>query len=326
MGDPFGVGEVPAEGFAEAFGEAYGLFPAEFGFKLRAVDGVAAVVAGAVFDIGDKAAQGLGGFAGFFCDQIDELLEEFDVLPFVFAADVVFFAYPALLHDKPHGAVVVFHIEPVPDIFAIPIDRKGLSFQHVQHHEGDEFFRELIGAVVVGTIGKGYGEAVGMVVGHDEVVARCLAGRIGRSGVIGGGFGKVARVSEAPVNFVGGDVMKEDRGILCEMALMTGCVFASPGGTGDVQEGKGSHDVGADKGLGAQNGPVHVAFGRKVDHPINLIVRKKALDKGTVADIPLHEDIAGIGTGPVAGLDIGEAFGVARIGEEVQVDDPARKA
>jgi len=283
-------------------------------------------VARAVFDIGDKGAEGLDGFTGFFCDYIDEFLEEFDVLPFVFAADVVGLTYPALLHDTPHGTVVVFYIEPVPDIFAIPIHGKGLSFQHVQHHEGDEFFRELIGAIIVGTIGEGYGEAVGVMIGHYQVVARSLAGRIGRSGIIGSAFGKVARVSQASVDFVGRYVMEKHRAILCRSGAMVGTIAASPCSPGYVEEGKGSHDVGTNKSLGAQNGPVHVAFGRKVDNSINLVVLKKALDKGPVADIPLNKNIAGVGTGAKAGLDIGETFGVARIGEEVQVDDPACKS
>jgi len=165
-----------------------------------------------------------------------------------------------------------------------------------------------------------------MVIGHNEVIASGLAGRIGRARVVGGGFGKVARIPQASVDFVGRYVMKDDRSFLRGTAVVARTVSAGPGGPGYVEQGKGAHDVGTNKGLRSQNRPVYMTLGRKVDNSINLVVLKKALDKGAVADITLNKDIAGVGTGAKAGLDVGEAFGVARIGEEVQVDDPACKA
>ncbi len=184
----------------------------------------------------------------------------------------------------------------------------------------------MIWAVVIGTVSEGYGKAIGVVVGHHQVVAPGLACRIGGTGIVGCVLGKVARVAKAPIDFIGGDMMKEDRSFLRETAVVARTVSAGPGCSGYVEQGKGTHDVGTDKGLRPQNRPVHMTLGRKVDNSINLVVLKKALDKGAVADITLNKDIAGVGTGAKAGLDVGEAFGVARIGEEVQVDDPACKA
>jgi hypothetical protein len=47
---------------------------------------------------------------------------------------------------------VVFHIHPVPDIFAVTVDGEFFSFQDVEDRKGNEFFRELAGAVVVGSV------------------------------------------------------------------------------------------------------------------------------------------------------------------------------
>jgi hypothetical protein len=52
--DPGGVVEVPLDGLAEAGLEGFGGVPAEFGFDLAGVDGVAAVVAGTVLHVGDE--------------------------------------------------------------------------------------------------------------------------------------------------------------------------------------------------------------------------------------------------------------------------------
>ena len=176
MLDPGAVVEVPADGFSEAFVEGDALAPAKFFFDAGAVDGVAAVVAGAVFDVGDERAQAFGIEAGFFRDQLDEAVKEANVFPFVFATDVVGAARGAVLHDGPDCFVVVLDIEPVADVPPVAVDREGLAFEHVEDHEGDELFRELIGPVVIGAVGEGEREPIGMVVSLGEVVACGLAG------------------------------------------------------------------------------------------------------------------------------------------------------
>ena len=51
--NPSLVVEVPLDGFADACIEGLGRFPAEFAVDLGRVDGVAAVVTGAISDIGN---------------------------------------------------------------------------------------------------------------------------------------------------------------------------------------------------------------------------------------------------------------------------------
>ena len=65
---------------------------------------------------------------------------------------------------------MVFYIEPVTDVFAFAIDRKGLTLTDVVDEERDKLLGELVGAVVVRTVGYDCRKAVGVVEGADEVV------------------------------------------------------------------------------------------------------------------------------------------------------------
>jgi len=321
--DPGGVVEVPADGFAEALVEGGALAPAEFGFEAGAVDGVAAVVAGAVFDVGDEVAQARGVETGFFCDELDEAAEEADILPLVFAADVIGAAGLSFSHDRPDCLVVVLDIEPVADVPPIAVDREGLAFEHVEDHEGDEFFGELIGAVVVRAVGEGERQAISVVVGLGEVVARGFAGGIWRARVVRGFFGEVALLSQRAKDLVGAHMVEEH-------IVAQGAVGVFPGITGHIEEGVGAHDVGAHEGFRAEDGAVDVALGGEVDDRVDLVLGKEALDEGAVADVTLDKHIAALGAGffrrlPIARLDVGEVFEVARVGEGVEIDDAPRK-
>ena len=72
------------------------------------------------------------------------------------------------------------------------------------------------GAVIVGAVGNQGGEAVGPVIGPDQVVARGLGGRVRAVGGIRGGFRKrrVLRIKRA-VDLIGGDVEKPELVMLC---------------------------------------------------------------------------------------------------------------
>lgn len=74
---------------------------------------------------------------------------------------------------------MIVHIEPVADVAAIAVDGQRLAIQGVEDHVGNELFRELVRAVVIGAIAGDYGQSIGMVPGSDQVVGRGLAGGIG---------------------------------------------------------------------------------------------------------------------------------------------------
>lgn len=85
----------------------------------------------------------------------------------------------AVLEDGEEGLGVVFDIEPVADVFAGAIDRDGLAAQGLEEDDGNEFFGELAGAVVVRAIGDHDRQAIGVVPGAGEVIGSGLGGGIG---------------------------------------------------------------------------------------------------------------------------------------------------
>ena len=170
-GDPLGIVQIPANRVAQTFVKAYRLLPAELVLELGAVYGVAPVVARAVFDVRDESFELPHGLAGLLGDDVDKPVKEPDVFPLVLAADVVGLSDASVRHDGPHRGVVVGHVEPVANVLAIAVDRQGLVFQHVEDHKRDEFFRKLIGPVVVRAIRDGHRQAVGMAIRLDQEVA-----------------------------------------------------------------------------------------------------------------------------------------------------------
>jgi len=323
MVDPGGVVQVPANGLSEPFVKADALAPAEFGLEARAVDGVAAVVAGAVFDVGDEAAQARDVEAGFFGDELDEPLEEANILPLVFATDVVGAAGLPLAHDGPDRLVVVFDIEPVANVASIAIDRQGLALEHIEDHEGDEFFGELIWAVVVRAVGEGERQAIGVVVGLGEVVARRLAGRIGRTRIVRRRFGEVALLPQRAKDLVRAHVVKEH--ILAHAAC-----GRAPGLPRHIEQCVGTEHIRAHKGFGAKDRTVHMALGGEVHDRVDAVLRKKPLDKGAVADVALDEDVAWHraqtpGALSIPRLDVRKILQIPRIRERIEIDHAARK-
>ena len=72
-------------------------------------------------------------FAQFFANQFNDV----DIPHFIVAADVIDFADTSLLKDEVDGPAMVFNIEPVADIEAVPIDRQWLVMQGIDNHEGN---------------------------------------------------------------------------------------------------------------------------------------------------------------------------------------------
>ena len=148
------MGEVPLDGFANAGFESFGGFPAEFTVDFGGIDRVAAVMAGAVGDIGDL--RGIGRAIGSRREIVEHRTKCVDYLKvgfFIPAADVVGFANLPVLKDATNGGAVVLHIEPIADLLAIAVDGKWFAGEGIVDDQRDEFFREMIGAVIIRAIG-----------------------------------------------------------------------------------------------------------------------------------------------------------------------------
>ncbi len=171
-------------------------FPSQFPLDLGGVDGVAAVMTGAVLHEGLELAAGALGALEVPVHQVAEAIHQGQVGLLVVAAHAVGFSGHARAHHRFQGGAVVLHKQPVADVQAVAVDGNGLALGHAGDGQGDELFRVLAGAVVVGAVGRHSVQAVGVVVGPHQVVAARLAGAVGAVGGVGHGFMELAGVAQ----------------------------------------------------------------------------------------------------------------------------------
>ena len=138
---PVFVVQIPPDSFLNAVFKGRLREPAQLVVDLCGIDGIAAIVAGAVFYVLDE---GLG-----LTESGENGLHHGEIVLLIMPADVVHFAFPTFPDNEVDGAAVVFRIEPVPHVRPVAVDGKGLIFQRMDEHERDEFFRELVRAVII---------------------------------------------------------------------------------------------------------------------------------------------------------------------------------
>ena len=260
--------------------------------------------------VGDEADQAVVRGAGrvhpvqMRADGADDL----QVGALVVAADVVALADPALLQHQPQGAGMVLDIEPVADVVAGAVDRQRLARQTLEDHQRDQLLREMVGAVIVGAVGQHHRQPVGLVPGADQMVARRLAGRIGRVGAVGGGFGEEAVVAQRAEHLVGGDVVEAE-------ALLALRRQGRPIAARRFQQAEGADHVGLDELARPVDGAVDMGLGGQMHHRVGLVAVEEPLQLGGVADVDLLEGVARVALGPRQGGQVG------RVGQLVDVDD-----
>ncbi len=288
VGNPLRVVEIPLHGLADAGLESLRRTPAQFAFDLARIDGVAAVMARAVRDMGDQACVAALGRRPQLVEQGADRAHDVDVGLLVPAADVVGLAWRAARQHLADRAAVVGHVQPVAHVEAIAVHRQRLAGQGIDDHQRNQLLRELPGAVVVRAVGRQHRQAVGVMPGAHEVVAGGLARRVRAVRLVGLGFGK-GRIlrAERAIDLVRADVQEAERG------LHPGLERRAMGACG-LQQRKRALDVGAHEGGQAVDGAVNMAFGREMHDRTRSVLGEQAIDQGTVADVPLHEDMARI--------------------------------
>ena len=262
------VGHVPVDRLLEPLGEVgVGRPPAQLALQLRAVDGVAAVVAGAVGDpveVLGVAAHGLQDHA-----------QHGDVVLLAICADEVGLPHAALREDVPDGRAVVLGVDPVADVLAASVELRLDPVDDVGYLPGDELLHVLVGAVVVGAVGDRGAKPVGAgPCAHEHVGAR-LGRAVRRGRVVGRLLGELRRVVErqVAVDLVGGDV------VVADAVLADG-----------LQQAEGALDVGAEERLGVGDGVVVVALGGVVDD--RVVAGDDAVQQPGVADVA-HDELHG---------------------------------
>lgn len=278
---------VPVDGGLQAPGEV-GVRrpPAELALELRAVDGVAAVVAGAV---GDPVE-----VLGVAAHRLQDHAQDRDVVPLAICADEVGLPHPALGEDVPDGRGVVLGVDPVSDVLAAAVELGADAVDDVRDLPGDELLHVLVGAVVVGAVGDRGAQAVGAGPGAHEHVGGRLGRAVRRGRLIGRLLGELGRVVErqVAVDLVGGDV------VVADAVLADG-----------LQQAESALDVGAQEGLGVGDRVVVVALGGVVHD--GVVARDDAVEQLGIADVA-HDELHAVGGQP------GDVLGVAGVGQLVQ--------
>ena len=260
--------------------------PAELALELSGVDGVAAVVAGAVGDpveVLGVAAHGLQDHA-----------QDRDVVLLAISSDEVGLPHVALREDVPDGRGVVLGVDPVADVLALAVELGAHAVDDVGDLPGDELLHVLVGAVVVGAVGDRGVQTVGAGPGAHKHVGGRLCRAVRRARVVRRLLGELRRVVErqVAVDLVGGDVVVADS------------VFAD-----GLQQAEGALHVGAQERLRVGDGVVVVALGGVVND--GVVARDDAVQKLGIADVADDELHA-------VGGETGDVLGVAGVGQLVQ--------
>jgi hypothetical protein len=239
---------------------------------------------------------------------LDDGLDDEDVGALVVAAHIVDLADLAAVADHIDGLAVILNVQPVTDLHTVTVDRQLLVVLDVVDHQGDQLLGELIGAIVVGAAGDVDGHTVGIVECHHEHIGAGLGGGVGAVGAQRGGLHEEALGTQSAVDLVGGDLQ-----IL--FAFLPGLgIGIVPGFLCTLQQVHGAHDVALDKDLRVLDGAVHMALSGKVDDIIEIVLCKQALHQFLVADVALHEHMAGVA------LHVLQVLQIAGIGQLIQVD------
>lgn len=284
------VGDVPVDGGLQALGEV-GVRrpPAQLALELGAVDGVAAVVAGAV---GDPVE-----VLGVLSHRLQDHAQDGDVVLLPVGADEVGLPHAALGEDVPDGRGVVLGVDPVADVLALSVELGADAVDYVRDLPGDELLHVLVGAVVVGAVGDRGAQAVGAGPGAHEHVGAGLGRAVRRGRVVRRLLGELGGVVErqVAVDLVGGDV------VVADAVLADG-----------LQEAEGALDVGAQEGLRVGDGVVVVALGGVVHD--RVVAGDDPIEQLRVADVTDDE------LDPVLGQPR-DVLGVAGVGQLVQDGD-----
>ena len=171
---PFLVVQIPADGLFNPFLELQARLPAQLALQLARVDGIAHVVALAVGHVGNQVHVLAFLPAQQTVNGPDDHPDDVDVLPLVEAADVVGVGNLPLVENQVDGTGVVLHVQPVAHVLALAVHGQGLAVTDVVDEQRNQFLGELIGAVVVGTVGYDGRHPVSVVEGTDKVVRACL--------------------------------------------------------------------------------------------------------------------------------------------------------
>ncbi|EOC48234.1 hypothetical protein NM2005172_2184 [Neisseria meningitidis 2005172] len=115
------------------------------------------------------------------------------------ATNVVSFADFAFCDHLIQRTRMIFDKQPITNLHTVAIHRQRFAIKRIQNHQWNQFFRKMIRAVVVGTIGYNGRQAVSTQPCAHQMVAGGFGSRIGAGRGVRRGFGEqIIRPCKSP--------------------------------------------------------------------------------------------------------------------------------
>ena len=285
------MAQIPIDGLANSVAKIDLRLPAQFAFRLAAVDGVTQIVPGPVFDVFDQRLR--------LAQKVQERQREIDVLDLLVAAEVIDLAFAPLSQGRVDAPTVIENVDPIADIFAFAVNRDRLVLDQVGNEQRNDLFGKLVGTVIVRAARGDRGETERVALRSHQEIGRRLRRRVGAVGRDRRLFGEKACGSEAAVNFVGRNL-----NVSFDLGLAA-----------NVQQYLRPDDVGLDEGAGVENAAIDMTLSGEVHDGIDGAGGDHRIHKLGVADVAPFETVPGIA------FDVGQVFEVAGVGQLVDVDD-----
>ena len=169
-----------------------------------------------------------------------------------------------------------------------------------------------MGPVIIGAVGGQNRQAVGVVIGADQMIGSRLGRGVRTVGSVGSGLAEGRVVgAERSVDFIGGDVQETERGAI-------GFRKRRPVGARFFEQVECAVDVGANEIIGAVDGAVDVALGGEVNDGTRLFAPQQVAQEIAIDDVALLEAIARMG------LDRTQVVEIARVCQLVEIQDARR--
>ena len=236
-------------------------------------------------------------------------MDDFDILLLIVAADIIGFKKSSFFLNHINCLCMIFHIQPVTHIFAISVYRKFLTLKRIVDDQRNQFFRELIRSVVIGAVGDVCREFVGIHISFYQHVRTCLTCRIRTMGCIGCGFIEISTVFfQRTIYFICGN-MKE------LFAFLKASVRQFPGCFCTVQHNSSPQYVGLYKYFRLLDTSVYMAFCRKMNHSVDIILSKDFCYCFFIANIRLYKGIV------LSVFHIPQIFQISGICQCVHIND-----
>ena len=134
VANPIFIVQIPTHGFPNPGFKRFFRTPTQFAFDLVCVHCISPIVPRAVFHKGDQLAVAFPGPRRHLVQNAANHFHDLDVPFFVPAANIVSFAHPPLRQHGGDSLAVVFHVEPVPHVLPIAVNRQRFSVSRIEDH------------------------------------------------------------------------------------------------------------------------------------------------------------------------------------------------